>query len=71
VPDPYVRMVGSLSDLDDAICIVGVDYDSVSLSGPGSLAWRFNRTEAEEFARVFTAACWEAGLNVTRMAGEA
>jgi hypothetical protein len=67
--DPYVREVGQVEELEDAVVYVGVDYDAVSVDLGRALA-RFTRTQAEEFARIFVAACWEAGANSERMRRE-
>ena len=68
--DPYVRETGRTEDMDGIALAVGVDYDAVSLghghhTGP---VWRLTQAQAEEFAHLFVAACWEAGQNARRMA---
>ena len=63
--DPYVREVGSVEDIDGVDILVGVDYDSVTIG-----MRRFSRTQTEELAQLFAAACWEAGLNARQMAEE-
>jgi hypothetical protein len=71
MPDPYVREVGTIEDMDEAPCVVGVDYDSITLAHRGGLTeWRFTRTEAETFAHLFIGACREAGLNARKMVAD-
>jgi hypothetical protein len=67
MPDPYVREVGRLADLDEMTVTVGVDYDSVTIN-PGQI--RLAAEQIEHFAQLFTAACWEAGANAERMRAE-
>jgi hypothetical protein len=61
--DPKVRPVGDLSDHDGITVIVGVDYDTVTIhkgiftSGGGI---RLSLAQAEEFAKLFAAAVWQA-----------
>ena len=62
--DPYVRDIGSVHDIDGRRVPVGVDYDSVVILGR-----RLSAIQAEEFAHLFTAACWQAGANHRRMLG--
>jgi len=61
--DPHVRVVGRLADEQGREVIVGVDYDTVTLrtlhtrtDGAVTLASH----QAEEFAQMYVAACWEA-----------
>ena len=63
--DPYVRYIGSVADCDDVLLEVGVDYDSVTIA-----QHMLNRAQAEEFAQLFVAACWEAAANAQRMVTE-
>ncbi len=66
--DPYVRVLGSVTDMDGSIVHVGVNYDTVSVSNAVDSV--FTREGAESFTRLFAAACWEAGANKRRMDGE-
>jgi hypothetical protein len=67
-----VRPIGSVQDADDMTLAVGVDFDTVTVGGQSEwTSWRLNRSQAEEFARLFLAACWEAGVNQARTAEEA
>ena len=68
--DPYVREVASLYDLDGPPVTVGVDYDAVTIRSGGWLT-RLDRMQAEAFAQLFIAACWEAAANAERMRQEA
>ena len=64
--DAYVREVGSVEDVDGVPLAVGVDYGTVTIGGPGSRwAWRLDSRQAETFAQLFTAACWQAAANLT------
>ena len=68
----YVHQVDEVRDMDEDVIVVGVDYDTVTLSDDGGLhIWRFSQAEAEEFAQAFIAACWDAGRNAERMRQEA
>ncbi len=66
--DPYVRALGVVTDIDGRKLGVGVDYDSVVIGPDG---FRLNLLQAEEFARLFVSACWDAGVNAERMRQEA
>jgi hypothetical protein len=68
--DPYVREVGRLAGVDGSTVTVGVNYDSVSIGAGRGLVAQLTRTQAEEFAHLFVAACWEAGENARHMAAE-
>jgi hypothetical protein len=65
---PYVRVIGSVEDMDGSKIHVGVDYDSVTISN--AIDSVFTREMAEEFAHLFVSACWAAGENKRRMDGE-
>ena len=65
--DPYVRTVGDLRDLDGDTVEVGVDYDSVTIKIGGRCA-RFESMQADDFAHLFVAACFQAGAQSARMA---
>ena len=57
--DPNVRAIGHVKDINGGAVVVGVDYDAVTISAvinPATL----ERAQAEEFAQLFVAACWEA-----------
>ena len=68
--DPNVRELGRVTDIDDAALIVGVDYDTVSVGAVFGYSWRLDLAQAEEFARLFVSACWQAGQNARRMGEE-
>lgn len=53
--DPYVRVVGYVHEDGGHLVPVGVDYDTVTIGGH-----RFGSAAAEELARLFVGACWEA-----------
>ena len=57
MPDPNVRPAGDMQDHDGMTVIVGTDYDTVTIE-PGGI--RLSAERAEEFARLFVRACWEA-----------
>lgn len=57
--DPNVHTIGAVHDMDGRRVPVGVDYDVVVVLG-----YRLDREQAEEFARLFFSACWEAGKQV-------
>ena len=63
--DEFVREVGVVSDIDGVPLDVGVDYDTVTVADR-----RLTRDQAEQFAHLFVAACWEAGGNKRRMDAE-
>jgi hypothetical protein len=68
---PYVRTIGTVTDIDGVACPVGVDHDTVTIGTPGcSLPFRFTRDLAEEFGRLFAAAYWQAGCNARQLAEE-
>lgn len=54
--DPYVRVLGEVTDLDDVRVGVGVDYASVTIG-----QHRFSGEQVEELARLLVAATWLAG----------
>jgi hypothetical protein len=66
--NPYVRLIGIVTDLDGVPVKLGVDYDSVTIDGGSPI--RLESARAEEFGRLFIAACWEAGANGRRMREE-
>ena len=65
--DPYVRVVGQVEDLDGALLVVGVDYHTVTIGFRGGTDWRLESSQAEEFARLFVSACWEASAQAAAM----
>lgn len=58
----YVREIGIVEDIDGVPLDVGVDYDTVTVCDR-----KLARTQAEEFAQLFVAACWEAAANSERL----
>lgn len=64
--DPYVREVGYVADMRGAQAFVGIDYDTVTVR-TGLTGIMLTRDGVEEFARLFVAACWEAGENAKHM----
>lgn len=54
--DAFTRAVGQVTDAEDRTVTVGVCWGSVTIDGPLTL----ESMQAEEFAQLFTAACWEA-----------
>ena len=67
--DPSVRELGYVKDIDDTAVTIGVDYDAVTI-GNYLYAYRLDLGQAEEFARLFVSACWQAGQNARRMGEE-
>ena len=65
MPDPYVRELGRVQDIDGIPVTVGVDYDCVTISGA-----RLTTGTCEEFARLLVAAAWQAGAALPKMAAE-
>ena len=59
MPDPNVLTIGAVHDLDGRRVPVGVDYETVVVLG-----YRLGQEEAEEFARLFVSACWQAARQV-------
>ena len=55
MPDD-IRAIGEISDIHGAPLVVGVYRGHVNIDGR-----MLNRDQAEQFAVLFTAACWEAG----------
>ncbi len=54
--DAFTRAVGQLVDAEERTVTVGVCWGSVTIDGPLTL----EASQADEFAQLFTAACWEA-----------
>jgi hypothetical protein len=61
--DPRVRVVDRIEDTDGMAVFIGVDYGTVTIHAgtfvPGG-GIRLESSQADEFARAFNAACWEA-----------
>ena len=61
--DRYVRVVDRIEDMDGMPVYLGVDYDTVTIHVgvfiPGG-GIRLESSQAEDFARAYVAACWEA-----------
>ncbi len=56
--DPYVRETGRMLDSSGSLIRFGVDHDTVTIKhGPVNT---LGPAQAEDFARLFVAACWEA-----------
>lgn len=59
--DPYVRVTGELADsYSDEPVIIGVDHDAVTIQLGEWPAIMLTSAQAEEFARLFVSACWQA-----------
>jgi hypothetical protein len=67
--DPYVREVGTVTDMDGVPVVIGVDYDAVTI-GSAALPACFTQAQAEEFAQLFISAVWQAGAQQGRMGTE-
>ena len=71
--DPHIRIVGTITDMDGQQLAVGVNYDTVVI-GPEAFpgfTWQLTSIMAEDFARLFTAACWEAAAQSAALAQRA
>jgi hypothetical protein len=71
--DPYVREVGHLLDDDEIPIWLGVDYGRVTIGTGGwasGAGLKLTRDQAEEFARLLVAACWEAGRDEAEIEAE-
>lgn len=68
--DGYVRPVGTVQDIDGMDVTIGVDFDTVTIAAAGTPI-RFDAAQAEAFAALFVAACWQAARQAERMAQEA
>lgn len=71
--DPYVRQLGEIEGYDGEKIAVGIDYDTVALYMGGWLSAdgiRLTGPKAEEFARLFIAAVWDAGHNAALTAAK-
>ena len=69
--DPHVREIGRLEDDQGRAVIVGVDHGAVTLrtlhTRTGG-AVELGCVQAEEFGRLYVAACWEAARDIERLA---
>ena len=69
MPDPHVREIGRVEDMDGYPLAVSIDYDTVAIGHPlgsNGSAWRLTSSQAEEFAQLFVSACWQAGQQAWR-----
>jgi hypothetical protein len=74
--DPHVREIGRLEDDQGRILIVGVDHGAVTLRTllvrpgrpPAACGVELGCVLAEEFGRLYVAACWEAARDIERLA---
>lgn len=62
MPDPFVREIGRLEDIDGKGGIIVVDYDAVSVFG-----WRFNFGQCEELQALISEAYEAAAANWEKM----
>ncbi len=65
MPDPFVRTLGTLEDIDGIPVKVGVDYDTVSIQA-GDTVVRLGQYSIAPFGMLFTAACYDAGQSLER-----
>ena len=70
MPDPMVREIGRVADIDGDPTIIGVDYDAVIIE-PLVQQARLAGAQLEEFAKLFVSACAAAGYNKARMEEDA
>jgi hypothetical protein len=62
--DPFVREIGQVSDAGGFPLPVGIHRGSVIIGDPQEgTSWALDATQAEEFARLFVRACWEAAAD--------
>jgi hypothetical protein len=64
--EPSVREIGSFYDGAGLALRVGVDHHTVTIEMPGR-TYRLTATDAEDFARMFISACWQAAEQAGRM----
>jgi hypothetical protein len=69
MPDPYVRRIGEVFDIDERTVIIGVDYDTVSIR-VGGMEARFACSQVGELFHALFEAAWEAGAASERMRAE-
>ena len=68
-PDPHIRKVDRIEDMDGRPLVVGVDYDCLTIWA-GEKTRVLPRVLAEDLARAINSACWEAADCGGRMAAE-
>lgn len=67
--DPYVRVVGELTDsCSDEAIVVGIDHDAVTIQLGEWPAIMLTSAQAEDFAQLFIKACWEAAAQSATLA---
>ncbi len=66
--DPHIRAVGETKDADGNPVLIGIEHDWVAIQC--TLPLRLGSHEAEEFAQMFVAACWEAARQGGQLARE-
>jgi hypothetical protein len=71
VSDSYVHEIGRLTDPDGRQLVVSVDHDTVAIGNSSEVAYYLGSIEAEEFAQLLIAACWQAARNNARMTAPA
>jgi len=59
MPDPFVREIGRVTDLDGIPVTVGIDYDTVTISG-----CKLSRVKLPDFIRLVFEAAWDAGASL-------
>lgn len=57
--DPMLRILGKVEDVDGIPAALGAEYGRVRIEA-GASVLLLDAAKAQEFARLFTAACWEA-----------
>jgi hypothetical protein len=72
--DPHVREIGRITDEQGREIVVGISYGAVTLRTlhtrtDGAVTLR--AYQAEEFAQLFTSACWQAGWQSAQPVPEA
>jgi hypothetical protein len=70
MPDPMVREIGRVTDIDGDVTIIGVDHETVTIEPMVGQA-RLDASQQEDFARLFVSACSAAGYNKARMEEDA
>jgi hypothetical protein len=66
MPDPFVRRVGEVFDIDERSVAVGVDYHTVSVQ-VGGMEARLPLTQVGELFGLLFNAAWEAAMQSERM----
>jgi hypothetical protein len=64
--EPYVRHVGRIKDIHKTTVDIGIDHDAVTVA-VGITQATLPGPQAEEFARLFVSACWQAAEQAGRM----